>query len=158
MSREDQLSGSAGAPSVDRQGQAAVLQRQLARERDRLRVLLDATNALVLRHDVGELVEAISRCVRQIVPHEFSTLGLPEGEGTLRQYTVDFDQGTEHRHEEVLFDVASTVSQEIGMALMRAFSHAVTGQNPLEVPGRQTIQLKMNQWDFELSWAFRIRK
>jgi formate hydrogenlyase transcriptional activator len=102
----------AAADAVISREQAAVLQRQLARERDRLRVLLDATNALVRRHDVGELVEAISRCVRRIVPHEFSTLGLPEGDGRLRQYTVEFVRGLEHRHEEVVFDIAGTVSGE----------------------------------------------
>jgi hypothetical protein len=41
---------------------------------------------------------------------------------------------------------------------MRAFSRAVKGANPLEVPGLQTIELKMDQWDFELSWSFGIKK
>ena len=41
---------------------------------------------------------------------------------------------------------------------MRAFSKQVTGPNPLEVPGLQAIELKMDQWDFELSWSFSISK
>jgi long-chain fatty acid transport protein len=66
--------------------------------------------------------------------------------------------GVEEQHATFGFSRLLGNSQEIGVALMRAFSHAVTGQNVLEVPGQQTIQLEMNQWDFELSWAFRIRK
>ena len=49
-------------------------------------------------------------------------------------------------------------SQEISLAITRAFSKKVTGPNPLEVPGLQAIELKMDQWDFELSWSFSISK
>jgi long-chain fatty acid transport protein len=49
-------------------------------------------------------------------------------------------------------------TQEISLAVMRAFSHAVKGANPLEVPGLQAIELKMDQWDVELSWSFGIKK
>ena len=49
-------------------------------------------------------------------------------------------------------------TQEISLAIMRAFSTQVTGPNPLEVPGLQAIELKMDQWDFELSWSFGIKK
>ena len=37
-------------------------------------------------------------------------------------------------------------------------SEAAVGANPLEVPGLQAIELKMDQWDFELSWSFGIKK
>jgi len=66
--------------------------------------------------------------------------------------------GVEEQHATFGFSKLLGGSQEIGLAVMRAFSHAVTGPNPLEVPGLQTIQLKMDQWDFELCWSFRIRK
>jgi long-chain fatty acid transport protein len=49
-------------------------------------------------------------------------------------------------------------SQEISLALTRAFSKEVTGPNPLEVPGLQSIELRMDQWDLELSWSFGIRR
>jgi long-chain fatty acid transport protein len=49
-------------------------------------------------------------------------------------------------------------TQEISLALTRAFSKKVTGPNPLEVPGLQSIELKMDQWDFELGWSFGIKK
>ncbi|HEY3351359.1 MAG TPA: outer membrane protein transport protein [Thermoanaerobaculia bacterium] len=38
----------------------------------------------------------------------------------------------------------------INLAIVRAFSKSVTGPNPLEVPGKQTIELKMDQWVFDL--------
>jgi long-chain fatty acid transport protein len=49
-------------------------------------------------------------------------------------------------------------TQEISLAITRAFSKSVTGANPLEVPGLQSIELKMDQWDFELCWSFGIKK
>ena len=49
-------------------------------------------------------------------------------------------------------------TQELSLALTRAFSSKVKGPNPLEVPGLQSIELKMDQWDLELSWSFGIKK
>jgi long-chain fatty acid transport protein len=48
--------------------------------------------------------------------------------------------------------------QELGVAVMRAFTKTLAGPNPLEVPGLQTIELEMSQWDFELSWSFGIKR
>ena len=42
----------------------------------------------------------------------------------------------------------------LNVSVIRAFSKSVTGPNPMEVPGKQTITLKMDQWDFELGWSF----
>jgi long-chain fatty acid transport protein len=42
----------------------------------------------------------------------------------------------------------------LNLAVTRAFSKTVTGPNPLEAPGRQTISLTMDQWDVELGFAF----
>jgi long-chain fatty acid transport protein len=44
--------------------------------------------------------------------------------------------------------------KEIDVAIMRAFSKTVRGSNPLEVPGRQTIELKMDQWEFGVGFSF----
>ena len=42
------------------------------------------------------------------------------------------------------------------LSLMHAPSASVSGPNPLELPGQQTIELEMEQWDLELgfSWGF----
>lgn len=47
--------------------------------------------------------------------------------------------------------------RQIHVAAMRAFSRKVEGANPLEVPGRQRIQLRMDQWDFEVGFSFGIK-
>jgi len=45
---------------------------------------------------------------------------------------------------------------ELNLSLMHAPSVSVKGDNPLEVPGLQTIEIEMNQWDLEIgySWGF----
>jgi len=43
---------------------------------------------------------------------------------------------------------------EISFALMHGFSKSISGPNPLEAPGQQTIALKMNQWEFEIGYSF----
>ncbi len=44
--------------------------------------------------------------------------------------------------------------QEIHLAMVRAFPASLTGANPLEVPGRQKIQLRMDQWELQLGFTF----
>jgi long-chain fatty acid transport protein len=52
------------------------------------------------------------------------------------------------------------VSKDIGMekelsfVVTRAFSGSVSGPNTLEVPGQQTIELEMDQWEFGIGFAF----
>ncbi len=66
--------------------------------------------------------------------------------------------GVIEQHLTVGFSKVVKGSQEISLAITRAFSKKVTGPNPLEVPGLQSIELKMDQWDFELGWSFGIKK
>jgi long-chain fatty acid transport protein len=42
----------------------------------------------------------------------------------------------------------------INLSVMRAVSSGVSGANPLEVPGLQTVTLDMDQWDVEVSYSF----
>ena len=67
-------------------------QKQLARERDRLQVLLEITNALVSELDVRELFPSITACLRRVMPSEYSSLALLEqGGGSLRNYALVFE-------------------------------------------------------------------
>ena len=50
--------------------------RQLTRERDRLRLLLDVNNAVISHLDLRDLLRAVSACLGQLVPHEMSSLAL----------------------------------------------------------------------------------
>ncbi|GAB4380272.1 MAG: hypothetical protein Kow0042_30270 [Calditrichia bacterium] len=45
---------------------------------------------------------------------------------------------------------------QLHFALTRAFSNSVTGANPMEVPGQQQIELKMDQWDVEVGLSFSL--
>jgi long-chain fatty acid transport protein len=42
----------------------------------------------------------------------------------------------------------------LNLAIVRAIPKAVHGPNNLEVPNRQSIELKMDQWEFDLSYSF----
>ena len=67
-------------------------QKKLSRERDRLQVLLDITNALVSELDIRDLFPSITACVRRAVPHEYSSLALRvAGTDQLRVHALVFD-------------------------------------------------------------------
>ena len=44
--------------------------------------------------------------------------------------------------------------QAVNFAIIRAIPKSVTGPNNLEVPNRQSIELKMDQWEFDVSYSF----
>ncbi len=54
------------------------------------------------------------------------------------------------------FGVTKDVAEDMALTLFvaRAFSNDLSGANPLEVPGQQTITLTMDQWEFGLGFAF----
>jgi formate hydrogenlyase transcriptional activator len=69
---------------------------QAARERDRLGLLLDVTNALVSSLDFRELFASITQCLRRVIPHEYTSLALHDTESNqLRLQALDFagDEG-----------------------------------------------------------------
>jgi formate hydrogenlyase transcriptional activator len=67
-------------------------QRQLARERDRLQVLLEITNTLVSELDIHDLFPSITACLRRAVPHEYSSLALRvAGTDQLRVHALIFE-------------------------------------------------------------------
>lgn len=45
-------------------------------------------------------------------------------------------------------------SRELIISITRAFSKSIKGTNPPEIPGRQSIELKMNQWEFGAGVTF----
>jgi formate hydrogenlyase transcriptional activator len=67
-------------------------QQQLARERDRLQVLLDINNALVSELDTRDLFRTITACLQRAVPHEYSSLALRVPDtGQLRVHALIFE-------------------------------------------------------------------
>jgi long-chain fatty acid transport protein len=49
---------------------------------------------------------------------------------------------------------AVTKGQAINLAVVRAIPKSVVGPNNLEAPGQQSIELKMDQWEFDVSYSF----
>jgi len=87
--------------------------------------------------------------------------GYSHGEQPIPESEVLFNilaPGVQEQHITFGFSKALGESREISFAIMRSFSEAIQGPNPLEVPGLQTIELKMDQWEFEISWSFGIRR
>jgi len=66
-------------------------QRQLARERDRLRVLLDLNNVLVTSRELPELFRGIVSTLQRVIHHDYTSLALLEPlTGLLKIYALDF--------------------------------------------------------------------
>jgi formate hydrogenlyase transcriptional activator len=67
-------------------------QLQLARERDRLQVLLEITNVLVSELDIRELFPSITACLRRVMPSEYSSLALLDTSGgVLKNHALVFE-------------------------------------------------------------------
>jgi formate hydrogenlyase transcriptional activator len=79
-----------------REGDGAdALRRELAAERDRLRVLLDISNAVGTELKIDRLIRALAATLRTIVPHDWMDLALYDAEkDVLRVHTLVVPAGT----------------------------------------------------------------
>jgi formate hydrogenlyase transcriptional activator len=79
---------------------AQCYQGELARERDRLQVVLDVTNAMVANLDLRQLFQAASGSLRRLIRHEYASLVLADpAKGHLRLEALDFPGGKTQIHE-----------------------------------------------------------
>ena len=93
---------------------AQLYQQELARERDRLRLLLEVNNALVSTLDLHQLLSAISACLRRVMNHDYASLGLYEPDAQqVRLQALDFPQSKGLLHEEMVFPMEGTPSGEV---------------------------------------------
>ncbi len=71
------------------------LQKQLARERDRLQLVLDVNNSVVSNLELHDLFAAISASLRRLISHDSGALLLPDPHApdSLRVYALDFPDG-----------------------------------------------------------------
>jgi formate hydrogenlyase transcriptional activator len=66
-------------------------QRELTHDRDRLRLLLEVTNALASSLDRRALFSAISRCLRRVIKHEYTSLAVyDETHRALDMWAIEF--------------------------------------------------------------------
>jgi formate hydrogenlyase transcriptional activator len=64
---------------------------QLARERDRLRILLDVNNVLVTSREVPELFRGIVATLQRVIHHDYTSLALLDpASGLLKIFALDF--------------------------------------------------------------------
>jgi formate hydrogenlyase transcriptional activator len=90
---------------------AQAYQRQLAEERDRLRVLLEVNNAVVSQLDLHALLIAISASLRRVIHHEYTSLALFEPAANhMRMLALDFPQGKGLIREEMLVPLEGSIS------------------------------------------------
>jgi formate hydrogenlyase transcriptional activator len=93
---------------------AQVYQQELARERDRLRLLLEVNNALVSTLDLRQLLSAISTCLRRVMNHEYASLALYDpATQQLRLQALDFPRGKGLLQEEMVIPLAATPPGEV---------------------------------------------
>ncbi|MGA3040588.1 MAG: sigma 54-interacting transcriptional regulator [Bryobacteraceae bacterium] len=96
---------------------AQCYQEELARQRDRLQVVLDVTNAMVANLDLHELFRAVSELLRRLIRHEYASLVLVDSaKGQLRLEALDFPGGNSQIHEAQL----DTQEESPALSAMRA--------------------------------------
>ncbi|HMK29854.1 MAG TPA: sigma 54-interacting transcriptional regulator [Terriglobales bacterium] len=89
--------------------EARELQRQVVRERDHLRLLLEVNNAVVSNLSLSELARAIPARVRTAMQCDAACLSLPDTDGVhLRICGLDFPQGRGFLHEAMVLPVEGT--------------------------------------------------
>src|SRR3984885_9231302 len=90
---------------------AQAYQRQLARERDRLRVLLEVNNAVVSQLALHDLLSAIAASLRRVIHHEYTSLALYEPTTSqMRVMALDFPQGKGLIHEEMIVPMDGSIA------------------------------------------------
>jgi formate hydrogenlyase transcriptional activator len=93
---------------------AQIYQQELARERDRLRLLLEVNNALVSTLDLRELLSAISACLRRVMNHDYAGLALFDpSTQQLRLHALDFPQSKGLLQEEMVVPLEGTPTGEV---------------------------------------------
>ena len=90
---------------------AQAYQRQLARERDRLRVLLEVNNATISKLDLHALLNAISASLRRVIHHEYTSLALYDPTtNNMRVLALDFPQGKGLVREDMIVSLEGSMS------------------------------------------------
>jgi formate hydrogenlyase transcriptional activator len=102
-------------------------QLQLARERDRLRVLLEINNVLVNSRELPELFRGIVSTLQRVIHHDYTSLALLDRvTGLLKIYALDFP-GRQN-----IFKQEITIPREDSPA-----GHAITSGEPLIASGAE---------------------
>jgi formate hydrogenlyase transcriptional activator len=117
---------------------AQAYQRQLALERDRLRVLLEVNNAMVSKLDLHSLLGAISASLRRVIHHEYTSLAVFDPTtGNMRVLALDFPQGKGLMRE----DLTVQLEGSMGGKAFRTRQALVLDRNAMEEFNSPTSRL-----------------
>jgi len=86
------------------------LQKELARERDRLQLVLDINNSVVSNLELRDLFRALSASLRRVIAHDSATLMLPDTQSPdmLRIHALDFPEGRGFLQQDMLLSISSS--------------------------------------------------
>ena len=86
------------------------LQKELARERDRLQLVLEVNNSVVSNLELHDLFRAISSSLRRLISHDSGALLLPDPRQPemLRVYALDFPDGRGFVRQDMLLPISAT--------------------------------------------------
>jgi len=90
--------------------ESLALQQELARERDRLRLVLEVNNSVVSNLELDDLFQAISTSLRRVVRHDSASLMLPDPQSPdmLRIHLLDFPDGRGFLQRDMLLSINNT--------------------------------------------------
>ncbi|HEV1993620.1 MAG TPA: sigma 54-interacting transcriptional regulator [Candidatus Acidoferrum sp.] len=102
-------------------------QQQLARERDRLRVLLEVNNVLITSRELPELFRGIVNTLERVIHHDYTSLALLDSQtGLLKIHALDFPGN------QSLFKQEITISRDVSPS-----GHAISTGQPLLARGAE---------------------
>ncbi|MEA2543209.1 MAG: formate hydrogenlyase transcriptional activator [Acidobacteriaceae bacterium] len=113
--------------------QATELLRQVVRERDHLKLLLDVNNAVVSKFSLSELIRAIPAKVRAAMQCDAACLSLPDSaKANLRVCGVDFPEGKGLLRDGIVLPIdGSSPGKAFDTGRALVFSTAPTSLDPL---------------------------
>jgi formate hydrogenlyase transcriptional activator len=112
--------------------EAQRFQEKLAKERDRLRILLEVNNAIGSRLELHDFLEAVSRTLQRVLSHDVVSISLYEPEEEhLRLYTLIFPGGHGLIQEGMTMPVKGTI---LGAVLTSRRPLRVSSINADDIP------------------------
>src|SRR5262245_60951705 len=116
-------------------------QRQLTRERDRVRLLLEVNNAVVAHLSLDDLFVAVSACLRKVSQHDGAGLALFDRETGRRRVHVLLFEKNEAFIEEGLSESACTAPTNVAMSTRKpaAFSEQDLKKLCVQSPAAQRL-------------------
>jgi len=114
--------------------EAQSYQQLLARERDRLRLVLDVNNNVISHLELGDLFQAVSSALRECFRHEYTGLWLfDEGTTKLRCVGMDFPSGRGFIQQLQFADLTPSEAAEVRARIPKLIKREEIAQLPAQL-------------------------